>query len=136
MEALKAKILTITLDHGLEFAGHEVITKGLGADIYFAHPCASWARGINENTHGLIRQYFPEGTDFNEVSDEHIKKEKACLQKRAVATGREDPEQATQGAASRFRRQCGAPCGSRRCPLSALVMGNPRACKLDCVTAY
>lgn len=73
METLKAKILTITLDNGLEFAGHEVIAKGLGADIYFAHPCASWARGINENTHGLIRQYFLKGTDFNEVSDEHIK---------------------------------------------------------------
>ena len=73
MEALKAKILTITLDNGLEFAGHEVIAQGLGADIYFAHPCASWERGINENTNGLIRQYFPKGTDFNEVSDEQIK---------------------------------------------------------------
>ena len=73
MEALKAKSLTITLDNGLEFAGHEVIAQGLGADIYFAHPCASWERGINENTHGLIRQYFPKGTDFKEVSDEHIK---------------------------------------------------------------
>lgn len=73
MAALKAKILTITLDNGLEFAGHEVIAKGLGADIYFAHPCASWERGTNENTHGLIRQYFPKGTDFNQVSDEQIK---------------------------------------------------------------
>ena len=66
-EAHKARKIT------LEFAGHELIAQGLGADIYFAHPCASWARGINENTHGLIRQYFPKGTDFNEVSDEHIK---------------------------------------------------------------
>ena len=57
----------------LEFAGHELIAQGLGADIYFAHPCASWGRGINENIHDLIRQYFPKGTDFNEVSDEHIK---------------------------------------------------------------
>lgn len=73
MAALKAKILTITLDNGLEFAGHEVIAQGLGADIYFAHPCASWERGTNENTHGLIRQYFPKGTDFNQVSDEQIK---------------------------------------------------------------
>lgn len=38
METLQAKILTITLDNGLEFAGHEVIAKRLGADIYFAHP--------------------------------------------------------------------------------------------------
>ena len=87
MEALQAKILTITLDNGLEFAGHEVIAQGLCADIYFAHPYASWSRGINENTHGLIRQYFPvcsgrpKGTDFNEVSDEHIKQvmDRPCL---------------------------------------------------------
>ena len=73
METLTAKILTITLDNGLEFAGHEVIAQGLGADIYFAHPYASWERGTNENTHGLIRQYFPKETDFNQVSDEQIK---------------------------------------------------------------
>ena len=73
MEVLQAKILTITLGNGLEFAGHEVITKGLGADIYFAHPCASWARGINENTDGLICQYFPKGTNCNEISDEQIR---------------------------------------------------------------
>ena len=81
METLKAKILTITLDSGLAFAGHEVIAQGLGADIYFAHPCASWARGANENTNGLIRQYFPKGMDFNEVSDEQIKQvmDRPCL---------------------------------------------------------
>ena len=73
MQDLKAKVKTITFDNGLEFAEHEVIAKGLGADIYFAHPYASWERGINENTNGLIRQYFPKGTDFNEVTDEQIK---------------------------------------------------------------
>ena len=88
METLKAKILTITLDNGLEFARHEVIAKGLGADIHFAHPCASWARGINENTHSLIRQYFPEGTDFNEVSDEHIKQVMDRLNNRPGKTRR------------------------------------------------
>lgn len=72
MQDLKAKVKTITFDNGLEFAEHEVISKGLGADIYFAHPYASWERGINENTNGLIRQYFPKGTCFNEVTDEQV----------------------------------------------------------------
>lgn len=69
---VKDKVKTITVDNGLEFASHERIAEGLEADIYFAHPYASWERGINENTNGLIRQYFPKGTDFNEVSDEEI----------------------------------------------------------------
>lgn len=69
---LKDKIKTITLDNGLEFAEHEEIARGLQADIYFAHPYCSWERGINENTNGLIRQYFPKGTDFTQVTDEEI----------------------------------------------------------------
>ena len=72
LQDFKDKIKTITLDNGLEFAHHEKIAKELAADIYFAHPYASWERGINENTNGLIRQYFPKGTDFNQVSDEEI----------------------------------------------------------------
>lgn len=44
----------------------------LNANIYFAHAYASWERGINENTNGLIRQYFPKGADFNRVSEEQI----------------------------------------------------------------
>ncbi|QIL89597.1 IS30 family transposase [Microbulbifer sp. SH-1] len=73
MAHLKDKIRTITFDNGLEFSAHEVIAKGLGADIYFAHPYASWQRGINENTNGLIRQYFPKGTDFNKVTDDQVR---------------------------------------------------------------
>ena len=69
---IKEKVKTITFDNGLEFAEHETIAEGLEADIYFAHPYASWERAINENTNGLIRQYFPKGTDFNQVSDEEI----------------------------------------------------------------
>lgn len=72
MKHLKSRIKTITLDNGLEFAAHEDIAKGLKTDIYFAHPYASWERGINENTNGLIRQYFPKGTDFSKVTDEEI----------------------------------------------------------------
>lgn len=72
MKELAEMIHTITLDNGLEFAHHELISVGLKADIYFAHPYSSWERGINENTNGLIRQYFPKGTDFNQVTDEQV----------------------------------------------------------------
>ena len=60
----KDRILTITLDNGLEFARHKRIAKNLKADVYFAHPYHSWERGLNENTNGLIRQYFPKKMDF------------------------------------------------------------------------
>ncbi len=72
MSAFKDRVKTITFDNGLEFSDHEKIASALQADIYFAHPYASWERGINENTSSLIRQYFPKGTDFNAVSDEEI----------------------------------------------------------------
>ena len=72
MADMESKVKTITFDNGLEFADHATIAEGLGADIYFAHPYASWERGINENTNGLIRQYFPKGTDFNDVTDDQV----------------------------------------------------------------
>ena len=50
---------TITYDNGREFADHEGMASDLAAEIYFAHPYSSWERGVNENTKGLIRQYFP-----------------------------------------------------------------------------
>ena len=64
----REKILTTTYDNGKEFALHRVLAAVLGADAYFAHPYHSWERGLNENTNGLIRQYFPKGTDFSNVS--------------------------------------------------------------------
>lgn len=64
---------TITADNGKEFAEHEKLSEAINADIYFAHPYASWERGTNENTNGLIRQYFPKGTRFEEITDEQIR---------------------------------------------------------------
>jgi transposase, IS30 family len=64
---------TITCDNGKEFAGHETIAKELKAAVYFAHPYASWERGTNENTNGLIRQYFPKNTNFRDLTQEDIK---------------------------------------------------------------
>jgi transposase, IS30 family len=63
---------TITCDNGKEFADHQAVAKELGAEVYFAHPYASWERGTNENTNGLIRQYFPKNTDFRELKHEEI----------------------------------------------------------------
>ena len=54
----------MTFDNGKEFAEHVTLTKHLGLEIYFAEPYASWQRGTNENTNGLLRQYFPHGTDL------------------------------------------------------------------------
>lgn len=59
---------SMTFDNGKEFAEHRTLTRGLGFDIYFADTYASWQRGTNENTNGLLRQYYPKGTDFTQVS--------------------------------------------------------------------
>lgn len=66
------KTLTITADNGKEFAGHEKIKGQLNADVYFAHPYHSWERGLNENTNGLIRQYFTKGSSFGDITDEEV----------------------------------------------------------------
>lgn len=66
------KVFTITADNGKEFAGHETMSQELRADVYFAHPYSSWERGLNENTNGLIRQYFPKGSRFEDITDEQV----------------------------------------------------------------
>ena len=77
---------TITSDNGKEFAEHEKISKAIKADIYFAHPYSSWERGTNENTNGLIRQYFPKGTRFEEITDEQIRVVQEKLNRRPRKT--------------------------------------------------
>jgi IS30 family transposase len=69
---LAAKVHTITVDNGKEFCQHELIASGLQAHIYFAHPYASWERGLNENTNGLVRQYFPKKYEFAKISDQDL----------------------------------------------------------------
>jgi transposase, IS30 family len=64
----KHLVRTITSDNGKEFAYHEQIAASLECDFYFAHPYHSWERGLNENTNGLLRQYFPKSTDFKTVN--------------------------------------------------------------------
>lgn len=72
LKPFRLKILTITCDNGKEFARHKEIAKELGANVYFANPYASWERGTNENTNGLLRQYFPKGSDFSKITDEKV----------------------------------------------------------------
>lgn len=63
---------TITSDNGLEFANHKAIAKTLDCDYFFCHPYSSWERGLNEYTNGLIRQYFPKGSSFQNITPEKI----------------------------------------------------------------
>jgi IS30 family transposase len=69
MLPLKSLVCTITLDNGKEFCGHDKLSKILGADVYFAKPYHSWERGLNENTNGLVRQYFPKRIPFDKITD-------------------------------------------------------------------
>jgi IS30 family transposase len=69
----KDHVHTITTDNGKEFAQHKTITKELNASFYFANPYHSWERGLNENTNGLVRQFFPKGTDFTKITQEQVR---------------------------------------------------------------
>ena len=69
---LMCRVHTITADNGKEFAYHEELVKQLETKVYFAHPYSSWERGLNENTNGLLRQYFPKGTNFRNLSQSDI----------------------------------------------------------------
>ena len=76
---VKAKVHTLTSDHGKEFAEHEHIAQTLALRFYFAHPYAAWERGANENMNGLLRQYFPKDCDFQSVSQKAIEQAMARL---------------------------------------------------------
>jgi IS30 family transposase len=65
----KSHVHTLTSDHGKEFAEHEEIAKTLDLSFYFAHPYSAWERGTNENTNGLLRQYFPKYSSFQDLTE-------------------------------------------------------------------
>lgn len=68
----RIKRRTITLDNGVEFSGWGRLEKKSGATVYFAYPYHFWERGTNENTNGLLRQYFPKSYDFNLITPEEL----------------------------------------------------------------
>jgi transposase, IS30 family len=76
---------TLTYDQGKEMSEHQQFTIDTNIEVYFAHPGSPWERGTNENTNGLIRQYFPKGTDFTTVTVEEIKEVQRSLNDRPRA---------------------------------------------------
>jgi len=73
---------TLTYDRGTEMSQHKLFSKETKIQVYFADPRSPWQRGTNENTNGLIRQYFPKGTDFNKVKIKEIKEAERRLNSR------------------------------------------------------
>ncbi len=63
---------TLTADNGKEFAAHADLAVALGLDVYFARPYHAWERGTNENTNGLVRQFFPKGLDLRQVTARQV----------------------------------------------------------------
>ena len=65
LDSIKEKVHTVTSDNGKEFAKHESIAKNLDAQFFFAHPYASWERGLNENTNGRVPRRHTEGRSLS-----------------------------------------------------------------------
>ena len=76
----------MTYDNGTEMAQHKTFTKNTKVKVYFAHPYSPWERPTNENTNGLIRDYFPKGTDFNLISKKQLKEVQNQLNERPRKT--------------------------------------------------
>ena len=78
--------LSLTYDNGAEMAQHGIFTKNTKIKVYFAHPYSPWERPTNENTNGLIRDYFPKGTDFSLLTKKELKEVQNQLNERPRKT--------------------------------------------------
>lgn len=78
----ESKRCTFTVDHGKEFANHREIHEKLGGKVYFADPHAPWQRGTNENFNGLLRQFLPKHTSFDNLTQEHLEHFATLLNRR------------------------------------------------------
>jgi transposase, IS30 family len=78
----KQFVKTLTYDRGTEMTRHKEFTKETKIKVYFADPHSPWQRGTNENTNGLIRQYFPKKTDFSKISSSEIRRAEQELNSR------------------------------------------------------
>lgn len=78
----KSSILTATVDRGKEFACHADLERLHSIDVYFADPYSSWQRGSNENANGLLREFFPKGYDFAQVTDAELQQALALINNR------------------------------------------------------
>lgn len=63
---------SFTVDNGKEFSAHKELAAATGMSVYFCDPYSPWQRGTNENTNGLLRQFFPKGTSFADISDDDL----------------------------------------------------------------
>lgn len=86
LKPYRGTIRTTTYDNGKEFAYHYILNDLLGIESYFAHPYHSWERGLNENTNGLIRQYFPKKSDFSKLTPEDVSRVQNLLNSRPRKT--------------------------------------------------
>ncbi len=80
------QVHTLTSDNGREFSEHARIAEKLTASFYFCHPFSSWERGLNENTNGLLRQYFPKKMEFDKISHWQIRQVERKLNNRPRKT--------------------------------------------------
>jgi len=82
LSEIKGQVYTLTMDNGNEFAQHKRVAKALLAKGYFAHPYCALERGANENTNGLLRPYFPKGTNVKTITQANIRRAENRLKNR------------------------------------------------------